>query len=178
MRNMSYLRKVSCAVACILGATCVAAQETPQLGVPVSAADAAAWDISIAPDGAALPAGSGTAMQGKAIYESKCIACHGADGQGQLNDRLAGGHGTLTSDNPVKTIGSYWPYATTVFDYVRRAMPLTQPMSLTDDEAYALTAYLLAVNGVIAENDVMNATTLPRVEMPNRDHFVWAYKAP
>jgi len=154
------------------------AQETPGLGVPVSEADAGAWDISIAPDGAGLPPGAGTPAQGKAIYEAKCIACHGADGQGQINDRLAGGHGTLTSAQPVKTIGSYWPYATTVFDYVRRAMPLTQPMSLTDDEAYALTAYLLAINDVIGDDETMNASTLPRVQMPNRDNFVWAYEEP
>ena len=156
----------------ILASACISAQETPKLGVPASAADVAGWDISISPDGAGLPPGSGTAVQGKAIYELKCIACHGADGQGQINDRLAGGHGTLTSESPVKTIGSYWPYATTVFDYVRRAM------SLTDEEAYALTAYLLAVNGIIDEGEQMNATTLPRVEMPNRDNFVWAYQEP
>lgn len=162
---------------CGLWAAGIAAQETPGLGVPVDAADAAAWDISIGPDGAGLPPGSGTPSQGKAIYEAKCMACHGADGQGQINDRLAGGHGTLTSATPVKTIGSYWPYATTVFDYVRRAMPLTQPMSLTDDEVYALTAYLLAVNDVIDDDATMNASTLPRVKMPNRDNFVWAYEA-
>jgi cytochrome c len=161
-----------------LQAASVAAQETPGLGVPVSEADVAAWDISIGPDGAGLPPGSGTPAQGRAIYEAKCIACHGADAQGQPFDRLAGGHGTLKSAAPVKTIGSYWPYATTVFDYVRRAMPLTQPMSLSDDEVYALTAYLLAVNDVIDDDETMNASTLPRVKMPNRDNFVWAYEEP
>src|SRR5216684_7825860 len=126
------------------------AQQSPNLGKPISAEDLAAWDISIGPDGAGLPSGSGTVKQGEAVFAAKCQACHGEKGAGQPNDRLVGGQGTLTSANPVRTIGSYWPYATTVFDYVRRAMPYTQSQSLTNDEVYAVTAYLLHQNGIIA----------------------------
>jgi cytochrome c len=115
---------------------------------------------------------------GAAVYEQKCQACHGAKGAGQPNDRLVGGQGTLASKTPVKTIGSYWPYATTVFDYVRRAMPYQQPQSLSNDEIYAITAYLLHMNGIIGERDEMNAQTLAKVRMPNRDNFVIIYRAP
>jgi S-disulfanyl-L-cysteine oxidoreductase SoxD len=166
------------ATALVLAAAIAAAQESPGLGQPVNAAEIAAWDLSIGPDGAGLPPGSGTGRAGAAVYAAKCMVCHGAEGAGQPHDRLAGGQGTLRDPVPVKTVGSYWPYATTIFDYVRRAMPLTQPQSLSDDEVYAVTAYLLAINGIIDDSTVINAKTLPRVEMPNRDNFVWAYKAP
>jgi cytochrome c len=154
------------------------AQEGPGLGVPATAEQVAGWDISIGPDGAGLPPGSGTATAGKVVYEAKCLACHGVDGAGQPNDRLAGGQGTLRDAAPIRTIGSYWPYATTVFDYVRRAMPYVTPHSLTPDETYAVTAYLLALNKVIGDNDVMNAETLPKVVMPNRAGFDSAYREP
>ena len=147
------------------------APEGPSLGVPVSAAEIAAMDVSIGPDGAGLPTGSGTPKQGAEVYATKCVACHGADGANGINDRLVGGQGTLTSATPVKTIGSYWPYATTVFDYVRRAMPYPTPHSLSDDETYAVTAYLLHRNGIIGADDVMDATSLPKVKMPNRGGF-------
>jgi cytochrome c len=153
-----------------------AAQEGPRLGVPARPEQVAGWDVSIGPDGAGLPPGSGTASAGAVVYEAKCLACHGKAGEGRPNDQLVGGQGTLKDAAPVRTIGSYWPYATTVFDYVRRAMPYVSPHTLTDDEAYALTAYLLAQNGVIGPNDVMNATTLPKIEMPNRDGFDNAYR--
>jgi len=152
-----------------------AAQEGPGLGVPASPAQVAGWDISIGPDGAGLPPGSGTSAQGEAIYAVKCVACHGERGQGALNDVLAGGQGTLRDAEPNRTIGSYWPYATTVFDYVRRAMPYNEPMSLSNDDVYALTAYLLRINGIIDDKEVMNAQSLPRVEMPNAGNFVFAY---
>jgi len=135
------------------------------------------WDISVGPDGIGLPPGSGTALKGAAVYEQKCQACHAVKGGGQPNDRLVGGQGSLAGKAPVRTIGSYWPYATTVFDYVRRAMPYTQPQSLTDDEVYAVTAYLLNLNGIIGERDEMNAQTLPGVKMPNRDNFIVVYPA-
>ena len=163
------------ALGLLLTASCAFAQDGPGLGQAISAADLAPWDISIEPDGTGLPAGAGTARQGSGIYMQKCMACHGQDGAGQPNDQLVGGHGSLTSANPVKTVGSYWPYATTIFDYVRRAMPFTEPQSLSNDEVYALTAYLLERNGIIDDDDVMNAETLPRVEMPNRGNFVIAY---
>jgi S-disulfanyl-L-cysteine oxidoreductase SoxD len=143
----------------------------PSLGVPASAADIAAMDVSIGPDGAGLPPGSGTPKQGAEVYATKCLACHGPEGANGVNDRLVGGQGTLTSATPVKTIGSYWPYATTVFDYVRRAMPYPAPHSLSDADAYAVTAYLLHLNGIIGADEVMDATSLPKVKMPNRGGF-------
>jgi cytochrome c len=152
-----------------------AAQQGPGLGVEVTAADLAAWDISIQPDGTGLPPGSGSAAAGAQIYAVKCVACHGVDGAGQPNDRLVGGQGTLTDLAQVRTIGSFWPYASTVFDYIRRAMPFQAPQSLSNDEVYALTAYLLALNGIIDEKDSLNARTLARVRMPNRDGFILAY---
>jgi hypothetical protein len=153
-------------------------QEGPGLGVPATTEQVAGWDISIGPDGEGLPAGSGTATVGKGVYEAKCVACHGVDGAGRPNDQLVGGQGTIREAAPIRTVGSYWPYATTLFDYVRRAMPYVTPHSLTADETYALTAYLLAQNGVIAASDVMNAETLPKVVMPNRDNFDSAYREP
>jgi cytochrome c len=151
-----------------------AAPKGPDLGVPATAAQIESGDVSIGPDGAGLPPGSGTPAQGEAIFNTKCIACH-AQGSGTVNDQLVGGQGTLASTTPIKTIGSYWPYATTVFDYVRRAMPYPTPHSLSDQEVYALTAYLLSLNGIIAKDAVVDAKTLPLVKMPNRGNFVLAY---
>ena len=151
------------------------AMETPGLGQTVTPAQIVAWDISIPPDGTGLPPGSGTAVKGALVYEQKCQSCHGPKGAGQPKDRLVGGQGTLASKAPVRTVGSYWPYATTVFDYVRRAMPYAQPRSLTDDEVYAVTAYLLHLNGIIGETMEMDARTLPAVRMPNRDNFTVVY---
>src|SRR5215467_4814530 len=162
----------------VAGYTCSVAQETPNLGRPATPAEVAGWDISISPEGTELPPGSGTPGQGAVVYGQKCQACHGEKGAGQPNDRLVGGQGSLASASPVRTIGSYWPYATTVFDYVRRAMPYTQSQSLTNDEVYAVTAYLLQLNGIIGAKDVMNAQTLPQVRMPNRDNFILAYPTP
>ena len=150
----------------------------PGLGREATPAEVAAWDVSIPPDGTGLPPGRGTPAQGAVIYAQKCQNCHGEKGGGQPNDRLVGGQGTLASKAPVRTIGSYWPYATTLFDYVRRAMPYTQSHSLTDDEVYAVTAYLLHLNGIIAETSVMDAETLPKVRMPNRENFILAYPSP
>src|SRR5215813_9822516 len=147
------------------------AADVPRFGQPISAADAAAWDISIGPDGAGLPPGSGTPAQGAVVYAEKCAACHGDKGEGKPNARLVGGQ--ITGNGPVvKTVGSYWPYATTLFDFTRRAMPWTAPKSLTDDEVYAVTAYILRLNGIIGDNDVIDAKTLPQVKMPNRDGFI------
>jgi cytochrome c len=158
------------------GASAALAADTPGLGQPVTEADLVKWDLSIGPDGAGLPPGSGTAAQGAAIYVQKCEVCHGKDGGGGNANKLSGGIGTLAGPGEaVKTVGSYWPYATTVFDFTRRAMPWTQPKSLTADETYALTAYILKLNGIVGDNDVMNAESLPKVKMPNRDGFVSAY---
>ena len=144
----------------------------PNLGRAATAREVAAWDISIPPSGVGLPAGSGTAKQGEAVYIAQCQACHGPKGVGKPADPLVGGIGSLATAKPVRTVGSYWPYATTLFDYTRRSMPATKPLSLTDIEVYAVTAYLLYLNGIIAENAEMNAQTLPQVKMPNRDGFV------
>jgi len=149
------------------------AQQSPNLGKPISAEDLAAWDISVGPDGAGLPPGSGTVKQGEAVFAAKCQACHGEKGAGTPNDRLVGGQGSLPGDKPpIKTVGSYWPYATTLFDYIRRAMPFNESKSLTSDEAYGVVAYLLNLNGVIPESETLNAQSLPKVTMPNREGFV------
>lgn len=155
--------------------TASVAQETPKLGRLATPAEIAEWDISIPPDGTGLPPGSGTPDQGAVVYTQKCQSCHGEKGAGKPNDQMVGGQGTLTSTRPVRTIGSYWPYATTVFDYVRRAMPYTESKSLTNEEVYAVTAYLLHLNGIIGAQDAMNAQTLPQVKMPNRDNFMVVY---
>lgn len=132
----------------------------------------AGWDIAIQPDGTGLPPGRGTVQEGKALFAKLAAPCHGAKGEGStVAPRLVGGQGTLNTDKPVKTIGSYWPYATTLFDYIHRAMPANNPQSLKPDETYALCAYLLFLNGIVDENAVMDAQTLPKVVMPNHDGF-------
>jgi S-disulfanyl-L-cysteine oxidoreductase SoxD len=158
----------SLALAIVAGA---AFAEGPNLGKPVSPSDLAAWDIFVMPDGIGLPPGSGTSAQGAPIFKQKCAACHGESGEGGIAGPLVGGPPRASLDGG-KTIANYYPYATTIFDYVRRAMPYTQPRSLTDQEVYALTAYLLDRNKIIGENDTMNAETLPKVKMPNRDNFI------
>jgi len=160
-------------VALLCAATAATAAEPPKLGQAVSPADLAAWDISIGPDGAGLPPGQGTSAQGEAVYVSKCVACHGEKGAGKPNDVLVGGAGSLAAgQTPVKTVGSFWPYATTLFDYIQRAMPYNEPKSLTADETYAVSAYILALNGIIGAGDVVDAQSLPKVKMPNREGFV------
>src|SRR5213080_127990 len=138
-------RELACAALVLVAAGCAAPArvQTPNLGRPATAAEIAGWDISVGPDGVGLPAGSGTARAGAAVYEQKCQACHGAKGAGKPADALAGGIGSLGTRTPMRTVGSYWPYATTLFDYVQRAMPITNPLSLTDEETYAVTAYVL-----------------------------------
>ena len=169
---------VSVAVAALLGACATQMTETvvptrgPNLGRTPTPQEIRAADISIPPSGAGLPAGSGDAKAGAQVYASKCLACHGEKGAGKPADVLVGGIGSLATPKPLRTVGSYWPYATTLFDYTRRAMPLQNPKTLTDDEVYAVSAYILFLNGIIAENASMNAQTLPLVKMPNRDGFV------
>ncbi len=142
------------------------------LGKPATPAAVAAADISIGPDGAGLPPGSGSVAEGARVYAAKCVACHGPDGAGAPGDRLTGGVGTLKTARPVRTVASFWPYAPTVFDYTRRAMPLTAPQSLTNDETYAVTAYILSVDGIVAKDARLDAASLPRVVMPNRSGVV------
>jgi mono/diheme cytochrome c family protein len=152
------------------------AQEGPRLGRPATPQEIASWDITVAPDGVGLPHGSGTARQGEPVYVAKCQGCHGVKGRGGPNLDLAGGMGTIGKPNQLKTIGSHWPYATTIFDYVFTSMPYQETKSLTHDETYALTAYLLFINEIIGENDVIDAQTLPKVKMPNRDNFIMHIK--
>ncbi|ABE36077.1 cytochrome c family protein [Paraburkholderia xenovorans LB400] len=142
------------------------------IGTPVTAQELAAWNIDVAPDGRGLPPGSGDVATGAHVFAAKCAACHGAQGQGGLGDPLVGGQGTLASAKPKRTVGSYWPYATTLFDYIRRAMPYNAPESLSADEVYALSAFLLNQNGIVAANTRLDAASLPRVVMPNRNGFV------
>lgn len=146
--------------------------QSPNLGMPIEEQDIAAWDIDILPDGTGLPSGQGSAEQGEIIYAQKCAVCHGVKGEGGISPALAGGEPLSNGIDTGKTIGNFWPYATTIFDYTRRAMPWFAPRTLTDDEVYALTAYLLVLNNIISNEDVMNADALPAVQMPNRDGFI------
>ena len=162
------------ALALALGAASAFAQGTG-LGKPLSEADIKAWDIAVLPDGTNLPPGHGTPADGAKVYAQKCVACHaeGGKGGGQPGaGALVGGQPLTNGIDTPKTIANYYAYATTLFDYIRRAMPYYAPHSLTDDEAYALTAYILALNKLIGENDVIDAKTLPRVKMPNADNFI------
>ncbi|MFL9947617.1 cytochrome c [Paraburkholderia agricolaris] len=143
-----------------------------EIGSPLTEQDLAAWNIDVAPDGRGLPAGSGDVATGAHVFAAKCAACHGAQGEGGLGDQLVGGQGTLTSAKPKRTVGSYWPYATTLFDYIRRAMPYNAPESLSADEVYALSAFLLNRNGIVQADTRLDAASLPRVVMPNRGGFV------
>ena len=143
----------------------------PGLGVAIDPKDASAWDLDISPAGAGLPAGHGSAREGASVYAEFCQSCHGKSGQSGKADELVGGVGTLTTRDAERTVGSFWPYATSVFDYIRRAMPWGRPGTLSDDQLYAVTAWILAENRIIASDDDMNALTLPKVEMPNRNGF-------
>jgi cytochrome c len=154
-----------------MGTTAVFAQ-SPNLGTPISPAEIAGWDISILPDGTGLPPGSGTPAQGSRIYAEKCAVCHGENGEGGQNAALVGGLPLTNGIDTAKTVKNFWPYATTLFDFTRRAMPWPRPRTLTNDEVYALTAYILALNKIVGEDAVMNADTLPKVRMPNRDGFI------
>jgi cytochrome c len=128
------------------------------------------------PDGRGLPPGSGSVEQGKTVYEQQCVACHGANLQGGIGDRLIGGRGTLVNNDPTKapakTIESYWPYATTIFDYVKRTMPFNAPDSLSNDQVYAVTAYILSEAKIVPPDAVLDAKSLAAVKMPNRDGFI------
>ena len=162
------------AVIALTGCAATPAVETPGgarygLGSPLSARELAGWDIDVGIDGAGLPPGRGSVAEGRVVYEAKCASCHGAKGEGNSANRLA----APAQKRPavIKAVGSYWPYATTLFDYVNRAMPWDRPQSLTPDEVYAVSAYVLHLSGIVPESTVLDATTLPQVRMPNRDGF-------
>jgi cytochrome c len=129
------------------------------------------WDIDVRPDGKGLPAGGGSVERGKSVFAENCAACHGESGQGGIKDRLVGGQGTLATDMPIKTVGSFWPYATTLFDYIHRAMPYQEPGSLSVDDTYAVSAYILSLNGILPADGELDKDSLPKVRMPNRDGF-------
>jgi cytochrome c len=155
-------------------ATTAVAADSPHLGKPITDADIKPWDITVLPDGTNLPPGSGTAAQGAKLYVDKgCSLCHGPNGKGGPNPTLVG-NPSLTADgiSSTKTIANFWAWPTTLFDYIRRAMPWTSPHTLSDDEVYALCAYLFAANNLIPQDEVMNAQTLPKVKMPNHDNFI------
>ncbi len=154
-----------------LGAAVVSAQSYG-VGRSASAEEVAAWDVTIGPEGHELPEGSGTAKDGAQVYEVRCKECHGEEGVGGDHAALIGNPAQLKETPPVKTVGSYWPYATTLFDYTRRAMPFEEPGTLTADQVYAVTAYVLYLNGLVGEDDVLDRESLPQVVMPNREGFV------
>ena len=147
-------------------------QQSPNLGQFMTPVEIKKVDISIGPDGVGLPVGSGNAKVGAKVYEAQCLSCHGVKGQGKPVDALVGGIGSLSTDKPVRTVGSFWPYSTTLFDYTRRAMPLQSPKSLTNDEVYAVSAYILFLNGIISEDYELNHQNLAQVKMPNRDGMI------
>jgi cytochrome c len=157
-----------------LAAAVPLAAQSPTYGVgrPPSPEEIRALGSAIAPDGEGLPQGSGTVAAGRQVFAAQCSRCHGPNGEGNVGPVLVGGQGTLATPKPLKTVGSYWPYATTLWDYINRAMPFDHPGTLPPDDVYATTAYLLYLNGIVGERDVVDATTLPRVQMPNRDGFV------
>ena len=142
------------------------------LGRLATEAEIAAWDIDIDRDGRGLPPGRGSVAQGRAVFEAQCASCHGARGEGGIGDRLVGGRGTLASGKPQKTVGSFWPYAPTLFDYIRRAMPMNAPQSLGADDLYAVSAYILNLNGIVPDAAVLDAGAMAAIRMPNRDGFV------
>jgi cytochrome c len=161
-----------CALGMCLAISTAALAEGPGLGKPADAATMRMMDLTILPDGKDLPAGRGSVSEGKLVYEAKCLACHGIGGQGQPMDRLTGGIGSLATPTPLKTVNSYWPFATSLFDYIRRAMPLTSPQTLRADETYGLVAYILSIDGVVKADAVLDAKSLPAVRMPNRAGFL------
>ncbi len=168
-----------CVALLAVSASAMADTKPLGLGRPPSAEDLAALDIDVRGDGAGLPPGRGTVQQGEAVYAQSCAACHGAGGEHPISPsiRLTGGQGTLATQNAVQTVGSYWPYATTLFDYIHRAMPFNAPQSLSPDQVYAVTAYVLHLNGILPADATLDATSLAKVRMPNREGFVPAESA-
>lgn len=173
MRSLTTAAAMILAFAIAPSAMAADKPNAPHLGTLMSPNDVASWNLTIFPDGRGLPSGRGTAREGRAIYAEKCSSCHGEKGEGATAEELVGEPTPPAPDNPSRAIGSYWPFATTIFDFVRRSMPPSTPVSLSSDQLYAVTAFLLAANKIIAESDEMNAELLPKVKMPNRDGFIW-----
>jgi S-disulfanyl-L-cysteine oxidoreductase SoxD len=156
----------------LAGAATAWAQSPYGIGRPATSAEIAGWNIDIGRDGSNLPSGSGTVSHGHEVYDQQCASCHGANGEGAVGDRLVGGQGTLATAKPVRTVGSYWPYAPTLFDYIRRAMPQNAPQSLSDADVYAVSAYILNLNGLLPADATLDAKTLVGIKMPNHGMFV------
>ena len=160
------------AICVALSTFVVNSQERVRLGTPINEADLEGFDLIAEPDVTGFPPGGGTARQGKEVYDINCAVCHGADGEGTSGNTIIVGGDMQSEGPPLRTVGSYWPYASTVFDFIRRAMPATAPKSLTNEQAYQVTAYVLFMNGIIDEDTELNANTLPAIEMPNADGFI------
>ena len=169
MRKLYVGASAAVVVAC---ATCAQAQSPYGIGRPATPAEIAGWNIDIDRYGNNLPPGSGSVSHGREVFDQQCAACHGTRGEGGIGDQLAGGQGTLATPNPVRTVGSYWPYAPTLFDYIRRAMPQNAPQSLSNEDVYAVSAYILNLNGLLAADATLDAKTLSAIKMPNRSMFV------
>jgi S-disulfanyl-L-cysteine oxidoreductase SoxD len=169
---MRKAQTVTVALAVLASAAGAQAQGPYGIGRVATPAEIAGWNIDIGRDGSGLPPGSGTVNHGREVFEQQCAACHGDKGQGGVGDQLVGGQGTLASAKPVRTVGSYWPYAPTLFDYIRRAMPQNAPQSLSDEDVYAVSAYILNLNGLLPADATLDAKTLAAIKMPNRNMFV------
>jgi mono/diheme cytochrome c family protein len=169
MRKFYIGASAAVVVAC---ATCAQAQSPYGIGRSATPAEIAGWNIDIDRYGDNLPPGSGSVSHGREVFDQQCAACHGTRGEGGVGDRLVGGQGTLATPKPVRTVGSYWPYAPTLFDYIRRAMPQNAPQSLSNEDVYAVSAFILNLNGLLAADATLDARTLSAIEMPNRSMFV------
>jgi S-disulfanyl-L-cysteine oxidoreductase SoxD len=150
------------------------AAQSPTYGVgrPPTRDEIRALGSAIGPGGDGLPGGSGTVAAGRVVFAAQCVRCHGPNGEGNVGPILVGGQGTLATTKPLKTVGSYWPYATTLWDYINRAMPFDQPGLLKPPEVYAAVAYVLNLNGIVREDQVLDAASLPKIVMPNRNGFI------
>jgi cytochrome c len=175
MRSRDFSKLATVAVACVLAGPLMAADAPrPKLGKPIAEADIALWNIDVrTQDGLGLPAGKGTSADGAKVFAQKCVSCHGEGAKGgPVYGPMVGGIGSMTTEKRMLTPGSMYPYAPILFDYIRRAMPMDAPQSLSNDEVYGLSAYILQLNGLIKAEDVMDAKSLPKVEMPNRNAFI------
>jgi S-disulfanyl-L-cysteine oxidoreductase SoxD len=160
------------AIFALLCSTAVYAQSRYGIGRTATPAEIAGWNIDVDRYGDNLPPGSGSVSHGREVFGQQCAACHGAKGEGGIGTQLVGGQGTLATAKPVRTVGSYWPYAPTLFDYIRRAMPQNAPQSLSNEDVYAVSAYILHLNGLLPAKATLDATTLSAIKMPNRKMFV------
>ncbi len=172
---MSMLKSICLALITLLASSLTMAQSTAvavNLGTPISESDLAEFDLVAPPDGSGYPSGSGTAVEGREVFALRCAACHGMNGEGTSGNTILVGGSMSSEESPLRTVGSYWPHASTLFDYIRRAMPADAPKSLSNDEVYKVTAFLLYLNGIIAENSELDADSLQAVIMPNAEGFI------